>query len=170
MTESMNSTLLPDRMAEPPHAGKAPEKPSFTITELAREFGVSLRALRFYEDKGLLSPMRRGQTRIYSRRDRARLILILRGKRVGFSLSDIREMLDLYDTEEGHEAQLRVSLDKFRKRIEILERQRQDIDGAIDELKHSCAKVERLLAEKAAGGDRKVNVVGFAVAPGREEA
>lgn len=170
MTEDMNSDLLPNRMTEPPRSGgHAPEKTSFTITELAREFGVSLRALRFYEDKGLLAPMRRGQTRIYSRRDRARLILILRGKRVGFSLADIREMLDLYDTEEGHEAQLRVSLDKFRRRIEILERQRQDIDGAIDELKHSCAKVERMLAEKA-GGDRKVHVVGFAVAPGREDA
>lgn len=139
------------------------DQETFTITQLAAEFDVSLRALRFYEDKKLLSPARRGQQRVYSRRDRARLKLILRGKRLGFSLSDIKEMLDLYDLRDNQESQLRVSLDKFRERIVALTSQRQDIDEAIEELENACVLVETLLEEKS-GKEDTVNVIGFSVA------
>src|SRR5690349_16348535 len=88
-------------------------KTIFTIGDLAREFGVTLRALRFYEDKGLLTPQREGLNRLYSRRDRARLKLILMGKRVGFSLVEIKEMLDLYDLKDGQVTQLKVAHEKF---------------------------------------------------------
>jgi DNA-binding transcriptional MerR regulator len=122
---------------------------TYTITQLAEEFGVTPRAIRFYEDKDLLHPRRQGQMRIYAPRDRARLMLILRGKRVGFSLVEIKEMLDLYDLRDGQEAQLRVALAKFRERIRSLEQQRQDIDDAIRELDTGCKTIERILAEKA---------------------
>ena len=82
----------------------------YTVTELAKELGMTARAVRFYEDKGLITPQRAGTTRVYSARDRARMILILRGKRLGFSLSAIKEYLDLYDTDITQHAQLRVLL------------------------------------------------------------
>lgn len=147
------------------------EKFSYSITDLAREFGVSLRALRFYEDKDLLSPLRRGQSRIYSRRDRARLKLILQGKRVGFSLAEIKEMLDLYDLDDGQEAQLRVALQKFRDRVETLRRQQKDIEAAIADLENACTRIENTLSESG-DADRRgnVNIIGYAVAPGRERA
>ncbi len=110
------------------------EQTTFTIGDLAREFGVTLRALRFYEDKGLLSPRRQGLNRLYSRRDRARLKLILLGKRLGFSLIEIREVLDLYDTRGGKMKQLRVALAKFDTQLELLKQQKQDIERAIEEL------------------------------------
>ena len=125
------------------------ERQSYTITDLSDEFGVTARALRFYEDEGLISPERQGLTRIYSRRDRARLAWILRGKRVGFSLTDIREMIDLYDADEEHEAQRRVTVDKCRTRIALLTRQKDDIDAAIDEL----AAFVSALEQKSAGDD-----------------
>jgi DNA-binding transcriptional MerR regulator len=87
------------------NADSAQEKDIYSIGDLSREFGVTLRTLRFYEDKGLISPQRRGTTRLYNRRDRARLQLILRGKKVGFSLEDIKEMLDLYDLRDGQVTQ-----------------------------------------------------------------
>lgn len=131
-------------------AEDAPPKPFFTIGDLAREFGITLRALRFYEDKGLLTPRRVGTARHYSRRDRARLKLVLMGKRVGFTLAEIREMLDLYELRDGQETQLRVSLDRFREQITVLERQKTDIEQAIADLTRTCDVVEGMLKERTA--------------------
>ncbi|MDP6567966.1 MAG: MerR family DNA-binding transcriptional regulator [Alphaproteobacteria bacterium] len=124
---------------------------TFTITELASEFGITPRAIRFYEDKELLSPGRNGLNRIYTRRDRARLRLILRGKRLGFSLSDIGEMLDLYDVDGDQREQMRMTLRKSRERLKALRQQRRDIDDAIGELQDACRQIEAMLA-KGNGG------------------
>lgn len=119
---------------------------AWSIRQLCREFAVTARALRFYEDKGLLAPERRGTTRIYSARDRARLQLILRGKRVGFSLAEIAELLALYDRQDGGATQMAASLVKFRDRITDLKRQREDIGKAIAQLETGCAWMEERLA------------------------
>ena len=125
---------------------------NYTISELAREFQVTPRALRFYEDKGLLSPTRDGLNRVYSTRDRARLKLILQGKSVGFSLSDIREILDLY-TLEGHRAQLKLSLKKSRDQIKNLEKQREDIEAALEALHKGVKWAEEKLQEMGPGAE-----------------
>ncbi|HZD26370.1 MAG TPA: MerR family DNA-binding transcriptional regulator [Alphaproteobacteria bacterium] len=125
------------------------DKPeTFTITQLAEEFGITTRAIRFYEDKDLIHPERNGLNRIYSRRDRARLALILRGKRLGFSLAEVREMLDLYDVGDGQREQLKYTLRKSRERLETLRSQRRDIDDAIAELEEGCRQIEQVLARK----------------------
>ena len=121
---------------------------TYTITELRQKFGVSARTLRFYEDKGLLSPLRDGQTRLYSYRDRARLQLILRGKRVGFSLAEIKEMLDLYNLKDGQVTQMRVSLERSRQKIDELEQHRQDIEDAISDLSRTCEIIEGMLRQR----------------------
>ena len=140
---------------------------TFTITELAREFSVTARAIRFYEDKGLLSPTRNGQQRVYAPRDRARLNLILRGKRVGFSLTEIGEMLDLYNTQDRQEAQLSHSRAKFEKQVIDLEQQREDIIGALASLKDSIVfidnRLEEIAQEKTDNPD--VEVVGYGIGP-----
>lgn len=121
---------------------------AFTIGDLAKEFDVSLRTLRFYEDKNLIHPRRDGVTRIYSRRDRARLKLVIMGKRVGFSLKEIKEMLDLYDLKDGQSTQLKVSLKRFNEQIALLEKQKQDVEQAIGELSQTVMIVEGMLVEK----------------------
>ena len=119
---------------------------TFTIRQLCLEFQCTPRALRFYEDKGLLSPGRDGMNRVYSYKDRARLNLILRGKRVGLSLAAIGEILDLYELNDGGAAQTAKSLDMCRDRIRTLEQQKVDIDNAIAELKLGAAELEKRLA------------------------
>lgn len=123
-------------------------KTSYSIGDLAREFDVTLRTLRFYEDKGLINPRRRGTTRIYGRRDRARLKLVLMGKRVGFSLEEIKSMLNLYDLRDGQVTQMRVALDKFKEQITHLETQKRDIEQAIEELGRTVDIVSGMLREK----------------------
>jgi DNA-binding transcriptional MerR regulator len=111
-----------------------PDREFFSISDLCAEFGVTARALRFYEDEGLISPERRGTARIYSHRDRARLAWILRGKRVGFSLGEIREMIDLYDIGDDRRVQRQVTLERCLDRITLLDSQKRDIDAHIAEL------------------------------------
>lgn len=105
----------------------------FAIADLAKEFGISTRAIRFYEAKGLLAPERVGATRVFRRRDRARLILILRGKRLGFSLRDISDYLSLYDADRNQQVHLLVG--KVEERLASLERQRDDLETTIAELR-----------------------------------
>ncbi len=130
----------------------------YTVTELAKELGMTARAVRFYEDKGLITPQRAGTTRVYSARDRARMILILRGKRLGFSLSEIKEYLDLYDADVTQHAQLRVLLAAVAKRRAQLLAQRQAIDEALAELADIAVQSEAALkvpaprAKRAASG------------------
>ena len=107
----------------------------FTIGELATAFALSPRAIRFYEDQGLLAPARAGTTRIYTRRDRARLQLILRGKRLGFSLADIAQFLDLYDADRSQQRQWAMTLERTRARIAELEQQLDDITLTLAELR-----------------------------------
>ena len=117
------------------------EEQTWTIGELARAFGITTRAIRFYEAEGLLHPERNGQTRIYRPRDRVRLKLILRGKRLGFSLSESRELIDMYSPDADNRDQLRALLDKIDDRRRQLEQQRRDIDAMeaeLDEVAQRC--------------------------------
>ena len=123
------------------------ETRTYSISELAREFGITPRALRFYEDKDMLHPARDGMTRVYSHRDRARLAWILRGKRVGFSLTDIREILDLYGLGDNERAQKRKTLEKFRNQVAEFENQREDIEIALGELQKGIEWLENDLAK-----------------------
>lgn len=108
-------------------------EPVFSITELAQELDLTTRTIRFYEDRGLLRPARRGQQRVYSRADKTRLKLVLRGKRLGWPLDDIREMIELYDTPDGERKQLEVMLTKIAQSRATLLQQREDIELALSE-------------------------------------
>ena len=120
---------------------------TYSIRHLCREFGATARALRFYEDKGLLTPARKGQTRVYDSRDRARLKLILRGRRIGFTLQEIQEMLDLYDRKDHNVHQMAVALRRHRAQVEALKQQLEDIEGAIQTAEEACAWKESKLGE-----------------------
>ena len=120
------------------------------IGEMAKMFGVTLRALRFYEDKGLISPRREGSTRLYTRRDKARLKLILLGRKIGFSLRDVKQILDLYDPNGTNIKQLRLTIEKSEKQLVRLQKQRAAIDEAISELSDMMTTVRGMLAERTA--------------------
>lgn len=112
---------------------KAPEQ-TWTIREIAEEFDVTHRTVRHYEELGLISPERHGTTRIYHRRDKTRLSLILRGKRLGFPLEEIRTIIDLYDAPRGRRSQLEYVLGQIDERRTDLEQRRRDLDAALGEL------------------------------------
>lgn len=135
---AISSTFSPAFAVVPP----CPDRDSYSIADLCEEFAVTARTLRFYENEGLIGPERRGTQRIYSLRDRARLAWILRGKRVGFSLSVIREMIDLYDIGDGRRHQRWVALGNCRDRVALLLRQKHDIDAAVAELEAFIAVLE----------------------------
>ena len=121
---------------------------TYTIRQLTKEFEVTARTLRFYEDEGLIAPERRGQTRIYHGRDRARITLILRGRRVGFSLAEIREILDLYDTHhDGGVTQTLHARKKFEEQLQKLERQKVDIEESLTELRRAISAVDEAIAK-----------------------
>lgn len=120
----------------------------YSIGDLAAEFAISTRAIRLYEDQGLLAPRRIGGNRVYTRRDRARLVLIMRDKRLGFSLADIKEMLDLYHVDSAHLQQLSVTLAKGRARIAELEQQLAEITLTLHELRDLEATIVALIRER----------------------
>ncbi|MFG1300238.1 MerR family DNA-binding transcriptional regulator [Xanthobacter sp. V3C-3] len=137
-------------------SGSALTDTFFTVTELARDLSVTPRTIRFYEDKGLITPRRAGTMRVYTKRDRARMVLILRGKRLGFSLREIKEYLDLYDMDPSQSEQMRLLLKKVQVRLEMLEDQRLALEETIVELKdieeQTLSALEREAAQQKAAG------------------
>lgn len=124
--------------------------PTYTISELAREFDITARAIRFYEDQGLISPSREGsggRNRVYSARERTRLKLTLRGKRLGLTLAEIKTLVDMYESPKDTQLQMRSFLDVLKRHREKLEQQRVDIDNALREIDEHEAKCQRMLAE-----------------------
>ena len=121
----------------------------FSISELAQEFGITTRTIRYYEDQGLLGPQRRGAVRVFSARDRARLRLALRSKRLGLSLAEIKELFQLYDLSRNERRQLEAFLGNLERRRVMLEQQRQDVDIMLNEITFFADQCRRLLKEKA---------------------
>ena len=133
-----------------PSPGDAPdsvesEARTYSISDLARQFEVTTRTIRFYEDKGLLNPARRGTRRIYSQRDLVRLRLVLRGKRLGFTLDEIADIMDMYDTDTGEAGQLRYMLGRLSERRQVLLQQQRDLEQTLDELDQIEAQCRRQL-------------------------
>ncbi len=125
---------------------------TYTITELATEFGVTTRTMRHYEDEGLLSPRREGTSRLFSNRDRVRLKLALRGKRLGFSLAEIRELFDLYDQTRDEKRQLQEFIARLERRRAMLEQQREDIEVMLNEIMFFENQCRKLLAGNQPSG------------------
>jgi DNA-binding transcriptional MerR regulator len=151
----LDESVIPfDRNGSPLAAalanGIAAGQTEFTITDLSDAFGITTRAIRYYEDQGLISPQRRGQNRLYIKRDLARLAWVLRGKRVGFSIAEIKNLLDLYDINDGREQQRLKTLELCQQRVTALAAQRADIDAVIDELQEFCATLQHLAVPKSA--------------------
>ena len=128
---------------------------TYTITELAQEFGVTTRTIRHYENEGLVMPQRRGLARVFSARDRVRLKLALRGKRLGFSLQEIKELFDLYDLSKDERKQLEAFLTKLEKRKALLEQQREDVEVMLQEVEFFAAQCRKLLTH-GSNGDMQV--------------
>jgi DNA-binding transcriptional MerR regulator len=122
----------------------------YSISELAQEFGITTRTIRYYEDQGLISPERNGLSRIFSNRDRVRLKLALRGKRLGFSLSEIRELFELYDVSRDERRQLEAFLGKLERRRTMLEQQREDIEIMLNEISFFSDQCRRALRDREA--------------------
>lgn len=136
----------------------APATPElFSIAQLAEELGITHRAIRFYEAKGLIKPQRLGTARVFGRRDRARLMLVLRGIRLGFTLAEVGEYLDLYDADRTKRGRMRLLLGKARERIAALEAQRRDLEQALAELNDIAAQARSALdqSHEAAGTRRR---------------
>ncbi len=129
----------------PPEAHGEPAGQFYSVTQLALDLGVTARTIRFYEDKDLIAPRRAGNNRVYTQRDRARMILILRGKKLGFSLREIKEYLDLYDVDPTQAKQLRLLLTAVHDRIVQLEDQRVALDEALGELREVEAQTHNAL-------------------------
>ncbi|MFD2236151.1 MerR family transcriptional regulator [Aureimonas populi] len=124
------------------------EKEIFKIGDLAREFDMTLRSLRFYEDRGLLNPQRQGTTRLYTRRDRMRLRLILLAKLLGFSLTEAKQMIEIYDQPDGPRRQLQVALERFEEQQTILLEQKREIEQSLKAMETSLALVKRELSKR----------------------
>ncbi len=151
-----DSPSAPRSKAAPARDAAAPgaERAEYASGDLAREFDVTPRAIRFYEDLGLLAPRREGQRRIYTLRDRTRLKLTLRGKRLGLTLSEIREIVDMYDTGRDERPQLERFLAVLAQHKHSLEQQRQDIEAQLSEIASFEKRCRRILAEQAAAAPR----------------
>ena len=141
---------------------------TYTIQDLTKDLGVTARTLRHYEAEGLIAPERRGQARIYSARDRARISLILRGRRVGFALAEIAEILDLYDLGDGGAAQLAHAQRKFSQRIAELERQKTDIEDSLAELRLGLTMIENKRAERETLAPPRMPFSGYGVMPAED--
>jgi DNA-binding transcriptional MerR regulator len=128
---------------------------TYTISELAKEFGVTTRTIRYYEDQGLLNPKREGINRVFTLRDRVRLKLALRGKRLGFSLGEIRELFELYDVSRDERPQLEEFLARLDRRRTLLEQQREDIEVMLNEINFFAGQCQRLLKKSSESGGEK---------------
>lgn len=120
---------------------------TYTIAELAKEFGITHRTIRYYEEQGLIAPQRQGQERVYSDKDRVALVLVLRGKRIGFSLAECRNLIELYDPQEGNKKQLNIMLEKISERRAALEQQMLDIQKIQQELDIAEQRCQSALEE-----------------------
>lgn len=134
---------------------KAPKRSTYTITELSKEFDVTPRALRLYEESGLLGPKREGNKRIYIERDRVRLRLLLRGKRLGCTLSEIKDIFDMYESKSGEKGQLLLLLEKMDDRRQKLLAQKQDVEMALEDMERVYQKVRKSLGEIEASEAKK---------------